>query len=180
MKTATEIPAILTIHQLGPGQYMVRIDDMKYRPLAVAASKLLEDAQSLVVITPTSTKIIRSSGTSAGNGRVATPPREEGERALPPPDEVPLESLDQETQAAIREQEGHSLPGEAEQPAVTPEAGMRVVRRKRVNGSAGHPETCGRCRGAGKIRIIEQDGAAGEASCGVCQGAGVITRYGAR
>lgn len=187
MKTGSEVPAILTVHQTAPGQYVMRIGDLRYRPLLVAVSKLLEDASSLVVITPADIKVLRVSGNSANGlsakATVASPsdaagtadPQETGTG------EVPLESLDAETQAAIRDQEQHSLPGSPPaEPNVSPsESGMRVVRRK-PNGrpSAGHPETCGRCRGEGKIRIIDETGGAGEAPCGVCQGAGVVTRYG--
>lgn len=187
MKTGAEVPAILTVHQTSPGQYVMRIADLRYRPLLVAVSKLLEDASSLVVITPADIKVLRVSGNSASGlsakATVASPsdaagagPQEMGTGT----GEVPLESLDAETQAAIRDQEQHSLPGPQAEPEVSrPAGGMQVVRRK-PNGrpSAGHPETCGRCRGEGKIRIIDEGGGPGEAPCGVCQGAGVVTRYG--
>ena len=180
MKNASEVPAILTIHRTSPGQYIVRVGDLRYRPLVVAVSKLLEDATSLVVVTPADIKVIRVSGSSVSEesrkGTVASPPSED-EAAGP---EVPVESLDAETQAAIREQEQHSLPGlnEGSEPSVNPEPGMRVVRRKSNGQFAGHSETCGRCHGAGHIAIMDESGGAGRAPCGVCQGSGVLTRYG--
>lgn len=174
MKSASEVPAILTIHQTSPGQYVVRVGDLRYRPLVVAVSKLLEDATSLIVITPADIKVLRVSGDSP-KAVVASPSEEPAGPGLL--GEVPMESLDAETQAAIREQEQHSLPG---QESVRPEEGMRVVRRRKPNGHspAGHPETCGRCRGEGSIKIIDEGGNAGEAPCGVCKGSGVLTRYG--
>lgn len=182
MKTASELPAILTIHQLDDGEYLVRITDLAYRPLVVAVSKLLTDARQLVVITPADIKVLRVSGGSVGpvsaDGEVASRGGDAEQVADP---EVPMESLDAETQAAIREQEGHSLPGAPPaEPTVSPESGMRVVRRQKPNGRAGHPETCGRCRGDGTIRIIDETGGAGQAPCGVCQGSGVVIRYGAK
>jgi hypothetical protein len=189
-KTATELAPILTVFETGPGEYALRISDLKWRPLVVEASKLLPDARLLTIVTPTSIKVLRVSGAADAPSRpVANPDGvTAAENAGPPPpadaalDGPAVEDLDAEMQAAIREQEGLAPPGDS--PAVSAQAeevpGPRVVRRQRTNGRAGHPETCGRCRGQGEIRIIEEGGAAGTAKCGVCQGSGVIQRYGAR
>ena len=180
MKTATELPPILTIHQTGTGNYVVRVGDLKWRPLVVAVSKLLDDASQLIVVTPNDIKVLKVDG---GLGEVP-------EQV---PEQVPAtdpDGLDAETLAAIAEQEGHPLPGAESEPEIAPNGGtvmgktaegMKVVRRKRSSAPvAGHYEPCGRCRGSGKIRIIQDGGTAGEVSCGVCQGSGVMRKYEAR
>jgi hypothetical protein len=184
IKTAEELAPILTIHHLEDGQYAVRISDLRWRSLIVDLAKLLPDARSLILVTPASIKVLRVSDSTAVGGRpgaavVAQPPRDAGTEAADPE-----ENLDPEMLAAIKEQEGHEVPGEPGEtaaPAVEPDSGMRVVRRRKPNGQfAGHSENCGRCRGTGQIRIIEANGEPGEAACGVCQGTGVIQRYGSR
>jgi len=199
VKTADELAPLLTVHQTTPGQYVLRVSDLKWRDLTVGIAKLLPDAKSLVLITPLSIKVLRvgSVANEASPAPVAKPERNAGNSADPKADAIAREyrdagiELDQETLDAIAAQEGHAPPGdpppapslqdpEAAEAAEAAEAGMRVVRRTRSNGTSGHPETCGRCRGAGTIRIIEEGGGAGEAPCAVCQGSGVIQRYGLR
>jgi hypothetical protein len=179
MKTATDLPAVLTVHEASPGQYVLRIGDLRWRPLVVGVSKLLDDAKSLIVVTPGDIKVLRVSGTeSESEGTAVASPLNAGPAAADPDAQ-----LDQETLAAIKEQEEHPpLSAEPDEgaPVVKAEAGMRVVRRSKPNGRAGHAEVCGRCRGEGSIRIIEEGGSPGQAPCGVCQGTGQITRYGAR
>jgi hypothetical protein len=185
---------------------VLRIGDLRWRPLVVGVSKLLDDARSLIVVTPSDIKVLRVSGSAdsggdprsevartAGDGGTAAGPAPYGADGLAPGSASGIKEayseagieLDDETLAAIKAQEeGHPpLPSTAEtvdNAETVAEAGMRVVRRSKPNGRAGHAETCGRCRGQGRIRIIEEGGAAGEAPCGVCQGSGVIQRYGSR
>jgi hypothetical protein len=187
LKTAADLAAVLTIHAIDDGQYVLRISDLRWRPLVVAVSKLLSDAKSLIVVTPSDIKVLRVTGVAevSGSGvpaaRVATPQEDAGTNARDPEPELDAEMLE-----AIKDQEGQSIPmgssvPPSEAPAVEADSGMRVVRRRKPNGQfAGHAETCGRCRGTGHIRIIEESGGAGEAPCGVCQGSGVIQRYGSR
>ena len=190
MKTASELPPILTIHQTAAGEYVVRVGDLKWRPLVVAVSKLLDDATQLIVVTPSDIKVVKVGGVREvpGRGPVANPPARKATAA----DSADLD-LDQETLAAIAEQEGHALPGQSSlgaEPEIAPNGGtvtgktaegMKVVRRKpSARQAAGHDEPCGRCRGQGKIQIIQEGGASGEAPCGVCQGSGVMRMYGAR
>jgi len=178
MKTGAEVPSILTIHQTGPGQYVLRVGDLKWRSLVVQVSKMLEDAKSLIVVTPADIKVL-----TVGNGVAALPPspNEDGE--------VDEAELDPELQAAIKAQEAQPIPGEL-QPSETPTevevaadhpAQPKVVRRKRDPAlKAGHGESCGRCRGTGKTSYISEGGGAGEAPCPVCRGTGEIIRYGSR
>ena len=187
MKTADELPPILTIHQTARGQYVVRVGDLKWRPLVVAVSKLLDDATQLIVVTPNDIKVVKVGREVSPEGAVANPsrnPADLDENGLDP------DGLDQETLAAIAEQEGHALPGQGEEPEIAPnggivtgitDAGMKVVRRKpSTRLAAGHDEPCGRCRGQGKIRITQEGGEPIETACGVCQGSGVMRLYGAR
>lgn len=183
MKSGSLVPAILTIYETSPGQYVVRVGDLNHRPLVIEVAKLLHDATSLVVVTPADIKVLKAGPTlvasRTGDSPAATTAQAETAG------EIPMDSLDQETQAAIREQEQHALPGTSDSgvsdSGVQAEPGMRVVRRKsNGQGAAGHPETCGRCRGEGKIRIIDETGGPGQAPCGVCQGTGVLQRYGSR
>jgi hypothetical protein len=167
MKSLAESPAVLTVHQSAPGHYILRVADLDHRPLVIGVSKLLEDATSLVVITPTDTKVflVNSNG------------------AIPQP-------VDAETQAVIDQEESRPIPNStvddiagaigAEVIGETAQ-GTKVIRRKKnPTPVAGHDEPCGRCSGEGKIQVLLDGGSPAETSCPICKGSGVMRRYGAR
>lgn len=187
MKTATDIPAILTIYQTGPGQYLLRTTDIKWKQLLLGTAKLLDDARTLTVVTPADTKFFMVGASTPVNGKAEPePPAPDAHEPIPESDI----DLDPETLAAIQAQEDHAVPGQTapgeEIPGVgevvgETAQGTKVIRRKpRTVSTAGHPETCSRCRGAGKTRIILEGGQADEAPCPICHGVGSITRYGTR
>jgi len=149
------------VYETGAGQYLLRIGDLKFRPLIVEVSKHLPGATSLIVVTPKDTKVF----TVSSNGTVSEPEPE------------PIESepeLDEETKEAIAQQEELPIPGEAED--------IKPVRRRTRKSTeiAGHPEPCGRCSGSGQTRIILPDGKPSDTACPVCKGEGTIQRYGNR
>jgi hypothetical protein len=166
LKSAAEVPSILTIHQTAPGQYVLRAGDLKYRPLIVAVSKMLEDAKSLILITPGDVKVIQ-----VANGAVPQPE----------PETEPEGELTEEMAQAIREQEELPLlvqSGTTEsEPAPVP---RQTRRRKSQTQIAGHNQPCGRCRGTGLIAISLPGGEASETACAICSGTGTMRRYGAR
>lgn len=176
MKSAAPVPAILTVHQPAPGQYVIRVGDLKHRPLVVAVSKLLEDATSLIVVTPADIKVLKVSS----NG--ASPVPVNPEPAAEPSVDV---ELDAETLAAIRAQEAHAVPN-ADQPEaevgevaapVLEEPAPLVRRRKPQSGTSGRSSQCGRCRGTGEVRSFAGDKPI-TAKCPICQGEGTMIRYG--
>src|ERR1700722_4778542 len=99
MKSLTESPAILNVHTGSPGQYVIRVSDLRHRPLVIGVTKLLADAQSFVVVTPSDIKVF-----VAGNG-IAAPAQEQGAESG-----ADIE-IDAETQAAIDAEEGRAIPG---------------------------------------------------------------------
>lgn len=173
MKSLTESPAVLTVHAGAAGQYILRIADLQYRPLLVSVSKLLPGARSLVVITPSDIKVFDVGVSNDNIENVA-------DREMAGTDTV----LDPETIAAIAAESERPLPNATTEdsdaePAAEP-APVRTRRRPKPESVAGHDESCGRCRGAGKVAIALDNGSASETSCPICKGSGVMRRYGAR
>lgn len=62
MKSLTESPAILTVHEGTRGQYILRVSDLRHRPLVVQVTKLLSEAESFVIVTPTDIKVYEVNG----------------------------------------------------------------------------------------------------------------------
>lgn len=182
MKSLSESPAILTVHAGPAGQYILRVGDLRYRPLIVGVTRLLPDASSLVVITPSDIKVYAVAGNGVGPS-VAE-------------DHATEEDADPELEAAIAQEEGRAIPGDlsdSSTPAPTPTSteaaevvgetpqGTKVVRRRKSpTPIAGHEESCQRCAGAGRIKILLDGGAASEAGCPICRGTGILRRYGSK
>lgn len=167
VKSIQEKPALLSVHEALDGQYIIRVNDMRYRSLVSDVAKLLTNARSVVLITPNDIKVFDVNGSSIVSGsEVHRPDEEEPE-------------VDAETIAEIAKQESIQTPnqevvGETKQ-------GTKVVRRKRnLDGGPGHDESCGRCRGSGQIQTLMDGGTPATATCPVCQGSGVMKRYGNR
>jgi hypothetical protein len=174
VKSLSESPAILTVHAGAAGQYIVRVGDLRYRPLIVGVTKLLPDASSLVVITPSDIKVY------AVNGDGAT----RLDRTDVVEDDV--SPLDPETLAAIAKEEGRAIPGDVTD---SPDAdivgetsqGTKVVRRKKSpTPVAGHDEQCQRCGGEGQIQLLMDGGTPAATTCPICKGSGTMRRYGAK
>src|SRR6266576_4737855 len=110
MKSLTESPALLTVHAGSPGQYIVRVVDLRNRSLVAGVIKLLADGESFVVVTPTDTKVFTSA-----NGDAPVP-------ESPAP-------LDADTLAAIAAEEGRAMPNadveESEAEETTPPKARR-------------------------------------------------------
>jgi hypothetical protein len=176
---------------------VLRIHDLSYSSIvSVIAQALPSDVQSLMLVTPTDTKMFnlkevsheharqRTNG-AAAVGEAAAPvdnTESEGDPGEPDFDSDPqVEALrlaaegDAAAQAAGLE-EARATANSAETPAERREA---LKQLRRAEGEAGQDATCGRCRGAGQVMIAMPDGGASTASCPVCQGKGTIRRYGA-
>lgn len=151
MKSLTESPAVLTVHEGSEGQYILRVSDLRHRPLVIQVTKLLEDARSFVIITPGDVKVF-----AVGDGF-----REPIGAEVP----EPLETQDEEE---------HEIPQSVE------EEPPKTRKRGRPAQIAGHDETCGRCQGKGRIQSILEGGAATDIACVICKGEGILRRYGAR
>jgi hypothetical protein len=171
MKSLTESPAILTVHQGSPGQFVIR----GLRQYVVAATKLLaaEGARSFIVITETDVKVfdVRDADAVTGNGAADTEATAGDADTLPPADALDDDPFDAAADAAIA--------AAAEVVGETPQ-GTKVVRRKRNQSSAGHDSPCQRCSGTGKVAVAFDNGSSSEAACPICKGAGVMRRYGSR
>lgn len=181
MKSLSESPAVLTVHQGSAGQYILRVSDLRHRPLVIGVSKLLPDATSLVVITPTDTKVF-----TVGNGIPAT-------ETAATIEEVEPEIDDPELRAAIARESAHVPPGVSaeDDTEVVPPAGAEVVgetsqgtkvirRKKSPAPTAGHNEACGRCTGSGHIQVLMDGGSPAQTTCPICKGSGQMIRYGVR
>ena len=175
MKSLTESPAVLSVHEGTAGQYIIRVGNLRHRPLVVGITKLLAaDARSFVVITPSDIKVF-----AVGNGDAPS---------TEPIAKTEVE-VDAETQAAIDAEEGRTVPGtdvNADDgvgdggPSVEEAVPAKPRRRAKPTPLAGHDEACARCAGRGRIQIALDNGAASETACPLCQGQGVMKRYGAR
>jgi hypothetical protein len=180
MKSLTEQPAVLSVHRGMAGQYVLRISDLQYRPLVIGVTKLLPDASSFLVVTPSDIRLF----TVNSDGATAAP----AEVADAEPDDA---DLDPETRAAIAAEESRAVPGavvegdgDAAAAAETEEVvpAVKNVRRRKPSAApvAGHDDQCGRCGGSGKARVILDGGGGAETACPICKGTGTMRRYGAR
>ena len=67
MKSLTEQPAVLSVHAGAAGQFILRVTDLRYRPLVIGVTKLLSaEASSFVVITPSDIKVFAVGGGTNG------------------------------------------------------------------------------------------------------------------
>src|ERR1700689_1728594 len=169
MKSLSESPAILTVHAGAAGQFIIRVGDLRYRPLIVGVTKPLPDASSLVVITPSDIKVYAVGGESdrpdSDNSSGSVFHTSDGGEAV-------VETLDPETQAAIAREEGRAIPGDiidSPAPSTEPEVlgetpqGTKVVRRRKSpTPVAGHDEQGQRCGGSGQTKVLLDGGAAAE------------------
>jgi len=161
VKSLTESPALLTVHESAPGHYVIRVRDTSQRPLIVGVTKLLPDASSLTVITPSDIKVFVSE-----NGDQAT--------------SYPQPSTDEVTTQSDEADVDLTSPPPAEPDPVDEPLPSNVRRRKKPASITGRAEPCMRCQGHGKVPMMLDGGAAGESACPVCRGTGTMTRYGAR
>lgn len=201
---AAQVPPVLTVARAQSGVYILRIHDLADSALAVHIAKGLTDATSLIVITPTDTKLFRMDTADAGGrgaglnvrrsslGPLPSAPEDDedhpvdtGTDAEDVPD--PMEEAMRLAAADEAESDGGVMsppPAKAapKKPAkvVRPTAGAKVVKRDASKNAAvaGHQSPCGRCQGTGLRQILLEGGRAGTAPCGVCQGKGFIRRYG--
>lgn len=153
-KTLTETTSILTVHEGAKGQYILRIGALRWRPLVIQITKLLEDAESFVIITPGDVKVFEVQNENETHQSESEEVPDGGDADIPADPVVPDEP--------------------AEEPAT------RTRRRKKNESVAGHDTPCQRCGGSGAIQAILPNGQSTEASCGVCSGSGVIRRFGVR
>jgi len=192
VKSLSESPAILTVHAGTAGQFIIKVGDLRYRPLIVGVTKLLPDAESLVVITPSDIRVYAVGG-SNGTGNVSGDSTGElGHIGTDSVGDDSSEALDAETLAAIAKEEGRAIPGDAdatpssaaaaaaEVVGETPQGTKVVRRRKSPTPVAGHDEQCQRCNGSGKTKVLLDGGAAAETTCQICGGDGVMRRYGSK
>lgn len=181
-KALTEAPALLTVHETGAGQYIIRVTDTRRRALVTGLTKLLDDATEIVLVLPNDLKVFHVGG--SGNGAVAGDSGSMAADAVSDDTEGLEEAppvTDPETLALIAKEEGKTLPGAAVEPEPPAEpAPPRTRRRAKPESIAGHPEACGRCRGSGQIEMLLDGGQPGKTSCPVCRGSGELIRYGNR
>ena len=168
MKEAQELPPVLSVHRLGAGQYLFRVEDKQLRDLVVKIGGALEDAKTIIVATPESTKMFAVNG---GKGRKMKESVAEPEPEL---EEVIDEGDEAETQGELPMSR---MPETAEEPE--PEL-PKTRRRKPYQSAAGQQTTCRRCNGTGQIQIVLEGGQADMAPCSICSGQGFINVYGER
>lgn len=144
MKSLTEQPAILSVHEGSPGQFIVRVSDASHRGLVVGVTKLLQDAKSLVVITPSDIKVFAVEGDESV-------PESSGD--LPQSDETIDETTQDEEPAPVARRRGR--PPKSEQ-AGRDESCQRCDGTGRMqvvlDGGASSETACPICKGEGVMR----------------------------
>jgi hypothetical protein len=186
-------PPALSLHQAGP-LAVLRIHDLSYSSIVSAIAQALpSDVQSLMLVTPTDTKMFnlkeqsheparqRTNG-AAAVGEAAAPvdsSESEGEPDFDSDPQAEALRLAAEGDAAAQAAGLEEARATANAAETTAERREALKQLRRAEGEAGQDATCGRCRGAGQIGIAMPDGGASTAACPVCQGRGTIRRYGA-
>lgn len=171
----------------------MRLFDLRFNAVGVAAAKALTDATDLIIVTPTDTKTFHigkgpATPSTPAPVRTAAPgARPAPKRALPPGVDAEtarlIEEGDAEAEASgveLEEEEEAGEEGLEPEPMdevlrLAAEAGDQVQpRRQPAPGNA----PCGRCGGAGEINTPLEGGGFVKGTCPVCQGHGRIQRYG--
>lgn len=171
-KQVKQLSPLLTLFETRQGCYSLRLSEISKRAtfLSIEVAKLLTDAISLEVITPTDMKVFDMTGGETGR-------QVEEERRSPPPPEpevigpMPPDSPSMDQVIEIAEAEEQKTNGEEK----------RFRQRKaRVEPIAGFDEPCQRCSGSGTVQMLMEGGRAATGVCPVCQGERVVRRFGAR
>ena len=163
MASTQQISPVLTLFRLSPGNYSIRITDLKDQQIATALAGQIPDLESLMVITPTDMKVFRFDGNQQ---RI--------------PDAPDVSEASEETEKDPMERAMAMVePGRDSDESRTQEK-PQVVKRERKKSTVGHDAACGRCNGVGQVSMLMEGGAAATGACPVCQGSGVVKRYGMR
>lgn len=155
-----QLAPVLTLFRLSPGNYSIRITDLKDQSLASSLVAKIPDVESITVITPNDMKVFKFDGKVSANGYRET----SSESASVSEVEDLRDPMDKVVEMAS-----------AEEP-VTPRKRGRPPKERTV----GHAARCGRCMGTGKIQMLMDGGQPVEGICPVCQGSREVTRYGGR
>lgn len=173
-KQVKQLSPLLTLFETSPGCYSLRLSETSKRAtfLSIEVAKLLTDAQSLQVITPSDMKVFDMTGGETGRQREAEPlssstPEAEVIGPMPAPQE-PL-SMDQVVEIS-----------EAEEQKTNGEEKRFRQRKPKAGPVAGFEEPCQRCSGSGQIQMMMEGGQPGMSLCPVCLGEKVVRRFGAR
>lgn len=151
-KGAQQIPPVLELFRVSPGNYSLRLFDTKDNYIAVKLAELISDLSTLQVITPNDMKFFRF----------------DAEDRVKPNGHAP---------EATGEADGTQADEATESEAT--EAPRRGRGRPRKS-SAEREDRCMRCGGSGQVQTLMEGGAAAEGMCPVCQGEGKIVRFGAQ
>lgn len=185
-------PALISLFR-SASVYVLRIADIRYNPVALAIAKHLTDADSLVVVTPTDTKMFNLiEGKEIGSAKTTTTIRETPAPYTPYESVAGADAFADDPQSVAQQlaREADATAAEAGitdttdlqdqiNHADTPAARRKAMMEMRKAESSGVMSTCGRCRGVGQVPVALEGGGTTSAACPVCQGKGGIRRYGA-
>ena len=152
---AEQLPPVLSLHRTSPGQYALRLYDLKDQSIAAAIAKLIPDMESLLLVTPTEMRVFKTEKPDVGF------------RPIPFTEPAPVtDAPDPMAEAmALAEDEPKPQPVKRE---------PRTSRR-----SSAEAETpCGRCAGHGTIQMLMDGGQPAETTCPVCKGEKIVKRFG--
>lgn len=199
-RTVEPSPAIIALFKSG-SVYVLRINDIKYNSIGAAIGRALTDGTSIVVVTPTDTRMFDLKPTGGSGATRASTKLDrvgvgqgEGAGALAPEDQADADEFDNDPQAAAQrlaleaEASARSVGAEDTQDldnqlatAETPADRRKALKAIRdAEGSSTNNSICGRCRGAGQIAVALESGGVVDQACPVCRGQGSIRRYGSR
>jgi hypothetical protein len=174
-KQVKQLTPLLTVFETAQGCYSIRLTEISKRAtfLSIEVAKLLSDARSLQVITPSDMKVFDlTSDVQATSPEPLT--RENEAQAVTSEPEVigPMpQPMDMEQVVEIAQAEEQRVNGEEK----------RFRKRKPVNPTpAGFDEPCQRCSGSGTVQMLMEGGRPATGVCPVCQGEKVVRRFGAR
>jgi len=184
-------PPVLSLFRHG-AIAVLRIHDLAFSGVVSAVVQSLPaDVESLMLVTPTDTKMFAVN--AAGGGQHANVTTHRPDRIQSSATEEMEAEAGEDPQAeatriaaeAEAELDAHSTDLVEEASVQVNMADTPAARRKAMNnlrraeaGQASDP--CGRCGGSGTMQVALPDGGVSQAPCPVCRGSGVIRRFGAR
>ena len=159
---AEQLPPVLSLHRTSPGQYALRLYDLKDQSIAAAIAKLIPDLESLLLVTPTEMRVFsgvrQEVRTEAATAETRFPVNTGDHRAETSDD--PMASA-----MAIAEEEEKPTP-------------IKRDSRSSRRSSAEAETPCGRCAGHGTIQMLMDGGQPAETTCPVCKGEKIVKRFG--
>jgi len=191
-------PPVLSLFRHG-AIAVLRIHDLAFSSVVSAVVQSLPaDVESLMLVTPTDTKMFAVNAAAGGSHdarKVPSTNRQEYRSVSEATEQPDGHTQDDTDYAEDPQAEAIREAAEGDRDAVaagletaeadinlaeTPAARRKAMNERRRLEESPASDPCGRCGGSGTMQVALPDGGASQAACPVCRGSGKIRRFGVR